>query len=49
MTYIIARVYAGVAVIVIIVVFVGDGSSDTMKYIIACVCAGVAVIVIILY
>ena len=31
----------------IIVVFTGDSSSDTLTYIIAGVCAGVAVIVII--
>ena len=47
MMYIIACVYAGVAVIVIIVVFTGDSSSNSMTYIIACVYAGVAVIVII--
>ena len=37
MTYIIACVSAGVADIVIIVVFTGDGSSNKMTYIIACV------------
>ena len=47
MTYIIACVYAGVALIVGIVVYLGDGSSNSMTYIIARVYAGVAVIVII--
>ena len=45
MTYIIADVCVGVSVRKIILVFTGNGNSNTMPYIIACVYAGVAVIV----
>ena len=47
MTFITVGVCASYAVIVIIVVFTGDGISNTMTYIIAHVYAGVAIIVII--